>query len=460
LSFFNAGAVAGDGFRGTATAIGRRGPPQQSRPRLRRRQSERGSPRFFDLYGRAGCAWRCRCARALRFSDDLEISDTDQEENATASYDDTYVWLTADWSARADLSGRIYLGHAALDSEREGTADQAGISSGSLRDRRDNGLLVFETRWQWRVSHGLTLDFGGDLRNSDGDFEYTDDAEFALLFDVDGAPDATERHRSLAAHPQGDHAGAYARAQYELSPTLTGDLGLRFDYDTLPSDDDSVWSPRVGLVWQPTPGLELRGSWGRFAQSQGINELQISDGVTDYLPAQRAEHWMLGLVYRPEWPVELRVDGYAKRYRNLRPRFENLLNSVVMLPELKPDRVRVDAPKARRTALKSRCAAATTRRWAVDQLQLVERRGPVDGQDVPRNWDQRHALGAGVGWNKVDGAVARSPGAAAGRPRRSRWRPPCPCRRSASRDATARGSAAISRWICAPRDASRSSGAC
>jgi outer membrane receptor protein involved in Fe transport len=403
IGLFSAGAVVGGGSESGRAAwllAARRGNLDLIVDAV---SPERGSPRYVDLYGRLD--WRpsdnlSLRASALRFADDLEISDADQEENASADYEDSYVWLAADWQPRDDLEGRIYLGHATLDSERVGTAEQDGIATGSLDDRRDSQLLLFETRWQWRVADALRFDLGGDLRYAEGKFRYADEAQFDLLFDVEGAPPDTERERSLSASPHGTHTGVYARAQYALTPSLTTDVGLRFDHDTLPSDDDEVWSPRLGLVWQPNAKLELRSSWGRFAQSQGIYELQIADGVQEYLPAQRAEHWMLGLVYRPGRPVELRVDAYQKRYRNLRPRYENLLNSFVILPELKPDRLRIEAPEAAaegaEVSLHSR-SESPFGWWGHYSWSRVADR--IDGRDVPRSWDQRHALGGGVGWN-------------------------------------------------------------
>jgi hypothetical protein len=39
--------------------------------------------------------------------------------------------------------------------------------------------------------------------------------------------------------------------------------------------------------------------------------------------------------------IEFRMEAYQKDYDDLRPRFENLLNTFIILPELKPDRVRI-----------------------------------------------------------------------------------------------------------------------
>ena len=70
--------------------------------------------------------------------------------------------------------------------------------------------------------------------------------------------------------------------------------------------------------------------------------------------------------------IDLRVEAYRKRYSHLRPRFENFLNEVVILPELKPDRIRLAPAQARadgvELSLRSvRCATAVL----VGELHVV-----------------------------------------------------------------------------------------
>ena len=50
---------------------------------------------------------------------------------------------------------------------------------------------------------------------------------------------------------------------------------------------------------------------------------------------------MLSAEHAFDGGIDLRIEAYRKNYRSLRPRFENLLNTMVVLPELKPDRIRI-----------------------------------------------------------------------------------------------------------------------
>jgi outer membrane receptor protein involved in Fe transport len=404
LGFFSAGFLAGDSFddgNSDWLASVRRGNLDLILDVV---NPDRGKPRYFDVHARLTHRFSNDLAvRAslLRFEDDLDVSEPDREEVAHANYVDTYAWLTVDWSPGASLTSRSYLGKAALDSARRGVADQPGISTGELSDERGSRVLMAASDWRWQWSPTTRLDFGAEYRHSTGRFDYADDVDFDLLFDVPGAPIEPSRTRTLSARPSGEHYSAYLGARLGDSGVLTADLGIRFDHDSLPDDAENTWSPRTGLVWRPSERLALRGSWGRYAQAQSVQELQIADGIVEYQPAQRADHSLLGFSYafRPE--VELELDLYEKRYSDLRPRYENLLNSFVLLPELKPDRIRIAADRARargaELTVRGRSPDAAFDWWATYSWSRAE--DLIGDRAEPRNWDQRNAAGLGLGWH-------------------------------------------------------------
>ncbi len=362
----------------------------------------RGRPRYFDLHARVGRRVSDSLAlrgSALYFDDDLEISDTDQEEQATARYRDVYFWLGVEWTPRDELVSRSHVGVAELASDRHGSADQPGVSVGQLDDRRNTQLLTVDSHWRWQPVPEWRVDAGGEYRHSQGRYRYQDAVEFDLLFATEGAPAEVARVRDEALRVSGDHIAAYVATQYSLTADLAADVGLRYDFDTLPGDDEGTFSPRAGLAWRATERLDLKLAWGRFAQSQTAMETQIADGITEYFPAQRADHLLLGLRYRTDAGASWRLDAYDKRYRSLRPRFENLLNSAVILPELKPDRVLVDADEATARGVELTLQSGANRPlnwWA--NYSWAQVRDRIGDEDLPRNWDQTHALGAGIGW--------------------------------------------------------------
>ncbi len=83
----------------------------------------------------------------------------------------------------------------------------------------------------------------------------------------------------------------------------------------------------------------------------------------------------------------------------LRARYENLLNPLSLLPELRWDRVRI-APDSARVrgveVLLSRRSASAWNGWLNYAWSRAE--DSEAGVDTRRGWDQRHAFGGGISW--------------------------------------------------------------
>ena len=61
--------------------------------------------------------------------------------------------------------------------------------------------------------------------------------------------------------------GAFVQDHWSLTPHLTVDLGMRYDFEHLPPpfpQDTNNVSPRVGLAYQPAPGWVVRAGYGIF----------------------------------------------------------------------------------------------------------------------------------------------------------------------------------------------------
>jgi hypothetical protein len=189
----------------------------------------------------------------------------------------------------------------------------------------------------------------------------------------------------------------YASARYGITPRLATDVGVRWESDSA--------SPRLGMRYELGARTAVRASWGRMIQSQSIDELQVADGVTEFFAPQRTDHSSLAIEHRLANGIELRAELYEKRQRHLRPRFENLLNPLTLVPELQPDRV-VIAPEhgrargaevlvARSHAPESLTGALTW--WLGYSWSIAKER--ESGAEVLRSWDQTHALSAGANWS-------------------------------------------------------------
>ena len=359
-----------------------------------------GEPGYHDLYAHVGHRINDQfaiSANALSFVDQIVASDTDQEENARAEYRDDYYWLRMDFGASDGLGGRMLIARTELGSDRSGTTELPGIAAGSLTDERDFVINSIQADGWWRPGARSVLQAGAEWRQLSGAYRYADNVDFELLFLTPGAPTTSSRSRSILVRPSGHQAGAYVNWRFEPTMTLTTDLGMRWDRETL-AQDGSQTSPRAVVMWRPREDTRLRFSWGRFFQAQGINELHASDGEENFSPAQRATHLVASIEHDLTPALKLRVETYRKEYQNPLPRYELLMNTLVVLPELKPDRIRIapDSAEAEGAEISLNYDAGALSGWlSFSASQVYDR---VDGERLHRRWDQRNYASGGLSW--------------------------------------------------------------
>lgn len=401
LSLFNAVGLLGGPFndgRGEWLASARRGNLDLVVDAL---DSDLGRPSYRDAYFRLahdlGRHTRVS-ANVLLSDDDLEISDRDQEEDAVAEYRDEYYWFNLQWSDAEHRGASAQIAHTRLSRDRDGTSNLPGVTTGTLDDHRQFTIDTLAVEGWWSQGARSRFSAGVEWRAVDGRYDYQDEAQFDLLFLYPGAQQEPVRVRDLEVRPAGDHYAAYLDWRLTVTEQLTTSLGLRWDRETLSPDGSDSLGPRVGLLWQAGAATRLRASWGRYFQAQGVDELSVSDGDPRIYPGQHAEHWIASLEHDFGRGLGLRIEAYRKQYDDLRPRYENLLNPLVVLPELMPDRIRIapDSAQADGIEVSLDYGNGPVSGWVSYGWAAVEDR--VDGQDIARSWDQSHTVNAGVSY--------------------------------------------------------------
>ena len=362
-------------------------------------------PRYIDSFGKV--AYRVSDSlrvtlQALYSRDDVTLNDDLDIEETAQSYDeDRYTWLRLEHTPRADLSGTTLVAHTTLSGQRNGVTAKQGLSEGWLADRRDFAIDTLQSEWSWRPdgANRWAVELGAMLGRSRGEYDYRDAVEFELLLADPGAPAELARARSLRVQPRGSQQALYGSVLFEPTARLALDLGARWDHQTLDPGSSGSLGPRLSLRYRLSERTLLRVSGGRFEQSQAIDELQVSDGVQRFFAPQRARHVVLGLEHELTNGVQLRVEAYEKAMSRLRPRYENVLHSLTLLPELKPDRALISPESALARGVEifvSDGSAARLDWWGGYSYGRVRDR--IAGVDVPRSWDQTYALSGGLGW--------------------------------------------------------------
>ena len=158
-------------------------------------------------------------------------------------------------------------------------------------------------------------------------------------------------------------------------------------------------SPRVQRA--PRARRADRACAGRSAATsnrKGFTSCRSRTASPTFYPAQRADQAVHRRRARLGERYLLRAEAYRKSLHRLRPRYENLFDPLAILPELEPDRARVapDEATARGLELSVAYAEPDGLRWWASYVR-ARATDVVDGETVPRSWDQRDAAQLGVG---------------------------------------------------------------
>jgi len=364
---------------------------------------EAGRPDYQDYLGHVGWQFGPRAdisANVLTSEDTIRLANVGRGEEAGASYTNQVFWLKwrAEWSEALDSDS--ILAFSDVTDLRAGSLNLPGIVSGNVDEYREFRVVELRQDWRWVAAPDWMLRFGFDIKQLDARYRFTSDKTVEPPFDtiLDNQPSTL---RDYALSPSGGQYAAYSELRWRPLPRVTFDLGLRWDqqhYTT--SDDDEQLSPRASLLYTPQERTELRIGWGRYYQAQEINELQVSDGISTFFPAQAADHFVINAKHHFLPGVDLDLSLYRKHFGTLRPRFENSFNTLTLLPELQFDRVRVDANSARAIGAEmtlSRGSSAAKLLWWVSYAWSEVVDSTRDG-NIARSWNQTHSVKGGLSW--------------------------------------------------------------
>lgn len=364
-------------------------------------ENDFGEPQYSDAFARVDYrlddATRAS-ADVLMSRDSIRAIQSSGTQQANAVYRNVYAWGTVahDWSERA--SSKLIASYTDLFNERRGQVNVPDERIAAVHDKRAFHIVGLRMENELEAGHAEHR-FGVEVRRLWGKYDYASTLHVEPDFPFPGSP-ATDTTRLFTPKPDGFEASAYWDARARLGERWTVHGGMRIDTQTYDgSDDGEQWSPRLGVLYELGPATRLRASWGRFFQSQGINELQVEDGIDRFRPAQYADHTVLSMDQEIAGRFDLRLEAYRKDYRRVSPRYENLFDPLALFPEAQFDRVRVDADQSRATGVEVLLRMRQWGPWSGWFGYTWSRADDrIDGQHVPRSWDQRHAVTIAAVW--------------------------------------------------------------
>lgn len=339
----------------------------------------------YDVLGKVEHRFTARTTASVTFLgayDNLGYrnQNVDEIDQSEAEERSAHVWLTVETKLSDTSSLRTILAVGRLWRDRVGSISGSGV----LQIDDSRGFNFVELKQDWRASSigKQQWRFGFDAKTADARYDYTRAAGSAPQVDTHIRP-----------HEQS--AAIYASDQIPIGPSAVAELGLRWDHQSLRGD--SQLSPRINLLWNVTANSDLRLGWGRFYQSQRLNELQVEDGVTQFAAPELAEHRTAGFEQRFDGGLALRIEAFDKPMSSVRPHFENALNAIDVFPEAQDDRVKVAPSRSRASGAELRLARNAGERaaWWISYARS-RAADTIDGRSVPRSWDQPNAASGGM----------------------------------------------------------------
>ncbi|MCP4708312.1 MAG: TonB-dependent receptor, partial [Planctomycetes bacterium] len=187
-------------------------------------------------------------------------------------------------------------------------------------DDEDFRFVELKSDWEFEISDQFMMKYGFDVRGVWADYDYQSREYFYGYFyepesTYVGLNDADTF--STQFEKSGTKLCTYLSNRFRLAESLAAELGLRYDHTSYAGDD--LLSPRVNLVYDLNDKTTIRGGWGYYYQTQEIHEISAGDGETEFYPAQKAEHRVIGLEHEHSSGIRLRLEAYYKQYDHLRP---------------------------------------------------------------------------------------------------------------------------------------------
>ena len=368
---------------------------------------EVGNPDYHDYLLHGGWDFGPRAqisANILASFDKLTLIDAGRGEYADALYENQVLWLkwVADWSA--SVHSETILSASSITDTRDGVLELPFIVSGTLQERREFDAVGLKQDWTWLPSKTWMLGFGFEGKHQDASYRFNSTKTVSPPFDeiLDNMPVEV---RDIDRQPEGGQYGIWLEARWQLHADIIVDAGLRWDsHSYTDSDDDSQFSPRLAFLYQLGEQTELRLGWGRYWQAQEINELQVSDGVEQFFPAQQAEHVVANLKHQLGDSISVNVSLYRKRFHDVRPRYENAFNQLTLLPEIQFDRYRIEPTSAEAHGAELMISSGDGGQhlfwWLSYAWSEVSDR--TETGKAPRSWDQTHTGKFGFSWRWGD----------------------------------------------------------
>lgn len=285
--------------------------------------------------------------------DRAETRDVSEEASdvSDTKYSNNYGWLRLKSFYADNLYAQTLLYSGWVTQDRFGDTfkdEPTDKTIFKLTDNRSYRFFGAKQDWVWDQSAKMSLKTGVNFKQLNADYDYVfnfDDVR------ANSAGEFINFHDEYvsSSSPSGQQFAAYLSTRFNPLPDLYLETGLRHDRATWTGD--KLWSPRANIAYSFGPRTVLRGGWGRYYQSQFINNLAVHRKVEEFNPAELSTHYVVGLEHSFKNGIEARVDGYVKDITRISDGFQNLRDPAEVFSEARNDVAFIDFGDARAKGL-------------------------------------------------------------------------------------------------------------
>ena len=345
----------------------------------------------------------------------LETNQSVNVDSVDSEYGNAYGWLTLKSIFSPDLYARtiVYGGSVTKrrDWENFDLDPDAHLASATIHDRVDLALIGLKQDWDYQAQTNVLLKLGVDVKKVDATIDYSKSIHNEFITADDRLTEQIESF-STKRNPSGEQVGAYLAGRFKLADPLTVETGLR--YDRASYTGDNLWSPRLSAVYSLASATFLRGGWGFYYQTQGIDQLRVQFGEFDYDQAERAEHFVVGFEHFFRNGLSLRSGAYHKRMTKLQDEYYSFHDIDEFFPEARSDLVRLSLKDGTSRGIETYLKYDTGNKlswWlsyvlseSTDDVAEIHFDGSLIKKtgELPRAWDQRHTLNIDANYRLSD----------------------------------------------------------
>jgi hypothetical protein len=368
-----------------------------------------GSPTFYDSVGRV--RWQASASSAwtlgwLLLDDQAHVGGEPSEEQSRAEIRDLNAWAAWDWTAAGAVHGRTSIATNSEHQERDGTLNLLGFATGQLSDQRVLSGVTLRTNWLFLPSSSTSVTAGAEVGQQNAQLNFMRNETFtSAIVGAFGTPTAVTIISNQEPHSSTQGIFASVRWRWQSFEAEVGGRADRQDYRGYGAHVQG--SPRLNARYDPAENWHIYGSWGEFTQAQRPDEWRSEENQGAPDPATRAKHLIAGAAYDGADAIQWRIEAYRNHWTSVSPYFDNSLNSVSLVPELEPDRLRIapsDAETAGVELTARKSFGANLDGWSTYAVSRTT--DDLKAVDVPRSWDQTHAASVGLAWRHLQNTAS------------------------------------------------------